>query len=375
MRKLRRSPEVELVLLCLKEHSARGRQDLIDTLPRVNDWSLVCKLASAHRISPLIVRALAGEDTAPLVPQAALNALRSDVMAKVVTTLSLGCGLEEALLGLEARDVPVLLLKGPVVADLLYADPALRPYTDIDILVPADRTIEADAVFRDLGYAVEEDHGGHEGPHGGTAEHPLETLYVRSWPPGRLDVHFDHLQIGLRPNELSGLWDRSRPWRHHGGLAKAPALADLFLMLAVHLHRHGFNRLIWFKDLDLFLRKHGQSLDWAWVGRKASAEGVSLSLNLALRRVHSLLGAPIPAEARRLMRITPAVVLSSLLWPEAGLFDVHGRPSRWRRAVQFVPWEGIRGATPSLLLMGRRADKLRALWRRGRSAVWRASTS
>jgi hypothetical protein len=137
--------------------------------------------------------------------------------------------------------------------------------------------------------------------------------------------------------------------------------------LAVHLHRHGFNRLIWFKDLDLFVGRFGGQIDWAWLGRAAAADGVALSLNLALRRVAGLLGTELPDGARRLTAGSPSVFLSSRLWNETEALRIDARRGRWRRAVQFVPGDGVRGALPSLLLMGRRLEKIRALQRRWRS--------
>jgi hypothetical protein len=260
-----------------------------------------------------------------------------------------------------------MVLKGPVLAELLYEEVALRPYTDIDILVPADQSCEADRIFRDLGYVVEEDHGGLTAPHADTNEHAFEMLYIRAEPPARLDVHFDHLQIGLRPNELPELWERSEPWKYQKARARVPAVGDLFLLLAVHLHRHGFSRLIWFKDLDLLIRRFGNQIDWESLGRRAASEGVSLSLNLALQRVAALLGTDLPQNARQLAGRTPVSFVSSLLWNETDALRIDARGGQWRRAVQFVPRDGVRGVVPSLLLMGRRLEKIRALQRRWRS--------
>jgi hypothetical protein len=223
--------------------------------------------------------------------------------------------------------------------------------------------------LRSLGYALAEDHGGLQAAHAGTNEQAFEALYVRADPPAQVDVHFDHFQIGLKPRGLDGVWERSEPWSFHKACARRPSLPDLFLLLAVHLHRHGFNRLIWFKDLDLFVRQFGDQIDWGWLGRAAEADGVALSVNLALRRVTGLLGTDLPEGARRLTAGSPSVFLSSRLWDETEALRIDARRGRWRRAVQFVPRDGVRGALPSLLLMGRRLEKIRALQRRWRSKI------
>jgi hypothetical protein len=145
-------------------------------------------------------------------------------------------------------------------------------------------------------------------------------------------------------------------------------LNDLFLSLAVHLHRHGFERLIWFKDLDLIIRRDGEGLDWRWLDETARDEGVAASLQHTLWLLRRLLDTPLPESAAALARVSR---LHRLLWRERDVVEAGERRGRWRRAVQFAPAEGLRGALPSLLLMGRRSDKLRALWRRARSDTTR----
>jgi hypothetical protein len=296
-----------------------------------------------------------------LVPESALKELRAQTAASTIAGLALARAMEEALLALEAEGVPVAVLKGAVIAQQFYPDTDLRPYRDIDLLVPLEANESVAAICARLGYVVAEDHGGTHAAHEGTCETPFETAYVHSQTGLSLDVHYDHLQVGLRPRELDGLWRRSEPWTFHRAQARCPGLNDLFLSLAVHLHRHGFERLIWFKDLDLIIRRAGEKLDWRWLDETARAEGVGASLQHTLWLLERLLATPLPDDAATLARVSR---LHRLLWREEDVIEAEERPGRWRRAVQFAPAEGLRGALPSLVLMGRRSDKLQALWRR-----------
>jgi len=363
VKRKRRSPEAEFLTLALKGDAPGETAGLAEAARKVKDWSTVAELASIHRIAPWLLKAMqkAGVDACP---PSFIKDLKATAWSQSIFTMALGHALEEALTALGQAEVPVMVLKGPVVAERLYPDPGLRPYTDIDILVPYERQTDIQVVCQALGYVLEEDHGGLAAPRSGTSEHAFEMLYVHPERQVKLDVHLDHLQIGLRPQDTSGLWQRSDEWSFGSACGRAPSQEDLFLTLAVHLHRHGFNRLIWIKDLDLFLRRFGAELDWKGLEQMAAAEGVSSSLRLSLRITVRLLDTPLPPGARHLARASPASFLASILWPDEGLFRTEPRSDRWRRAVQFVPWEGIRGALPSLLLMGRRGDKVRALWRR-----------
>ncbi len=306
--------------------------------------------------------AISRSAVADAVEPGALATIREHARAFAVTSLALSKPLEEILLSLEAEGVGVVVLKGPVIADRYYPDPGLRPYRDIDLLVPLDCHERVAAACARLGYVIMEDHGGVGAAAGAACLAPFETLFGHLDSGALLDIHYDQLQIGLAPRDSHGIWERSEPWTFQRASARAPALNDLFLLLAVHLHRHGFGRLIWFKDLDLIIRREQTRLDWQWLASSARAEGVAISLGYVLRLLQRMFDTPLPDDASALAKSTRTNLLNRLLWPEESVLAL--RSGRWRRAVQFVPRDGLRGVLPSLLVMGRRADKIRALLRR-----------
>jgi hypothetical protein len=53
---------------------------------------------------------------------------------------------------LEAQDVPVLAIKGPVLATVAYGDVHLRRYTDLDLLIASRHLPEAEECLREQGY-------------------------------------------------------------------------------------------------------------------------------------------------------------------------------------------------------------------------------
>ncbi len=69
-----------------------------------------------------------------------------------IRTLAVDAQTVVAVSALAARDVDALLLKGPSVARLLYADGEQRHYIDTDLLVAPSTLGAAEDVLRDLGY-------------------------------------------------------------------------------------------------------------------------------------------------------------------------------------------------------------------------------
>lgn len=358
----RQSPEARFLTLALRGDDPASSPALIEPAREVRDWNKVALLSARHGVSPWLLPALSRADLIGLLPSDCLAAIRASAKTTLLRTLFLAQALEEALLALGAEGIPVAVLKGPAIAERYYPEPSLRPYSDIDLLVPlpAHRTA-LEACVR-LGYALAEDRGGVGAAAGGTCESPFEATMFHQQSGIKLDIHYDHLQIGLKPRAMDDVWRRSEPWTFHAASARILALNDLFLFLCVHLNKHGFERLIWFKDLDLIARQQGSRLDWQWLAEAARQEGVITSLHYALRLLSKLLDTPLPADALALANAAGSGLFHRLLWREAEVLNL--QPGRWRRAVQFVPRDGPRGALPSLLVMGRRSDKLRALGQR-----------
>ena len=254
----------------------------------------------------------------------------------------------------------MIVLKGPALARAVYPQDGLRPYRDIDVLVHGG---DVDAVVELLevrGYrdrypdASGRLHAEHGGP---------QRVYEDHTNGLRVEVHSDHLQLGLEPVEMAEIWSRSQRADFGGVEARVLEPHDLFVHLCLHLHRHSFSRMIWFKDLDLLVRQG--RLDWACVRERATAQGCIDSVSLSLELLEAVLGTPLPPEARALAasRARWTRWLQRLFWPTRRSVELElQRRWRLRRLVQFAPETGvIRGGLPSLLFTGRRRAKLRVL--------------
>jgi hypothetical protein len=248
-----------------------------------------------------------------------------------------------------------------VLARTIYADPIFRPYSDIDLnVVDRDEARAVDAIL-DLGYVEVPDvaeeayreHAGHGHDHG-----EYHRRFVSPDGGTLLELHTDPLQIGLRPNCETDRWNRALP---APGLPNAVMLCpeDQLVQLSVHVHKHGFDRLIWLKDVDLLLRTQRDSLDWALVTDVARREGVKASVWYTLKLTSRLLATPIPEPAMSNLRPSLLVqLLYKLVWPASKIENLGGEMHR--RAVQVRGADSWRGVLPSLVLMGRRRDRARA---------------
>lgn len=129
-----------------------------------------------------------------------------------------------------AYDGRLLLFKGPEIA-ARYPDPAMRNYSDIDLL-----TDDAPAAHRALlaaGFARS----------GLWADHAaLHHLQPLAWPglPIAIELHFrTHVPVGLRPPPTADLFASAVPARFAGDVVEALGPAEHALVVAAHAWKHG----------------------------------------------------------------------------------------------------------------------------------------
>ena len=357
-------PAAQILLLALRERPAECRRPVRNGQLRaaagaIDDWDQVITLAAQQRAMAYLTQA-ANRDALSL-PPGAKAVLQRAKLVNAASRLRLESELARILAETSAAGVPVLVLKGPGLARTIYAERELRPYGDIDLTIHEHHESTVVSMLHALGYTEHDyeaevarrEHASHDHHHAS-----FHRMFRSSDHAVLVEVHLDPLQLGLRPTRELERWKRAKPIP---GLPGALMLGweDQLVQLCVHAHKHGWNRLIWLKDVDLLLRVHGKSLDWRMIQQTAHAEGVSASVWYTLRLVRVLLGAPVPDQI--LTRFRPAWPIQLAyrwVWPIERIANL-GAYMR-RRAVQFHAAESWRGMLPSLILMGRRADRARA---------------
>jgi hypothetical protein len=333
---------------------------LEDAAARVEDWQEAGNLAGAHRVAAF-VRAACRKITQP-IPASVDQMLRQASMVAAARVMLLDATLARISRGFAAASVPVTVLKGPALARTIYPRPELRPYGDLDLTIRAHDENAATEILEQFGlheipYEAEQARAAHaDHVHGAS---PYHRKFADDSGQVLVELHLDSLQIGMRPTCEAGRWQRAQPLPSMPGvLMLGPE--DQLVQLSVHAHKHGFERLIWIKDIDLLLRANGDRLQWSVVRAVAGREGVTSSVWYSVLLAHRILGMPVPPAAMAMLTPpAPVRALYSLLWPPARIAGLKGFSRR--RAVQFHAAESWRGMLPSLLLMGRRRTRMRAI--------------
>ncbi|MDR3744882.1 MAG: nucleotidyltransferase family protein [Acidobacteriaceae bacterium] len=293
----------------------------------IADWDALTTAAEYHGLTALLCRLL--EESCPdLVAQDVASLLRKDYRDSAARNLILTSQMFSLVDLFQAKGVNVLALKGPVLAELLYPDPVLRPFSDLDLLVRKQDVAHASSILAQEGYALS--------PH--LARLSLRTLlrlnYALLFRHGR-GAYVD-LQWEVGPSDypfrfdMEILWRSSSQTRIDGREVACLSPESLLLYLCVHGTKHMWSRLLWMGDVARLVRT---PLNWPEVLALAAEAKCSRPLLLGLLLAHELLEAPLPEEVLQLALSTQAVQLRATQATRRLLCAQPSEPRSWEFTV------------------------------------------
>lgn len=200
---------------------------------------------------------------------------------------------------LQEGRIPVLLLKGAAL-EAAYGTFALRPMSDIDLLVPTADADRARALCAAAGFAPSY--------HLPASYLPLvHAMGYRDAAGYELDLHWHALVECCRPDADTDLWERAVPLCVAGQEVLGLAPSDQVLHVVAHGQRWSEPPpRHWLADLVLVLRTTSGTLDWRDLVAVAAAKGLVLQLVSALDYARDCLQAPVPTEVLAELRRLPA---------------------------------------------------------------------
>lgn len=250
-------------------------------------------VARAHLLGPWLYHQF-HHSPRPIVSDEMLSVLHRDYLlsslASVARDAQLG-GLIEPFL---AQGIRVVLLKGAFLGRVVYRNPALRPMTDVDILVTEDQFEQAAMLLASLGYRLQVEALGsfHKDLH------PALAHIHESRPGDAVDLH-------------RGLWlmdyYRLSPSIVHEDALECDLMGQSVYYLStelnfIHVALHNFTHSGMLRDwLDLVLLVTRSDFDWNRLVHLAQSLGVLRPLYWVCRELSAHWGIAVPSYVERTM--------------------------------------------------------------------------
>ena len=252
-------------------------------LKQAPDWNALKELAQKHGVLPLCYKRLQSIGR-ELVPEHILGEFKNLYIANTLRNLKLQKELQKTIELLSGAGIPVIPFKGPTLAEEVYGDVALRQFSDLDILVPRCRAVDAAKTLVQAGYVTDYSKPESRLP---TLLKVTNDIPFEAFGSGILiELHWEFFHKrdaypfvepeAFQKVNVSG-----------GGVVGKYRLSDEenLVMLCAHGTRHSWEQLKWVIDVAEFVEKK-QGLDWEKVlaladccrARGALLLGVSLGV-------------------------------------------------------------------------------------------------
>ena len=253
-----------------------------EKVPEGMDWDYFDQLVSQHRIQPLLIRGLRpfGGDCPPELakyrPQQSRFMKQS--MERIQALAAINAAFSDA-------GIPMITMKGPMLAMELYGDPSLRTSRDLDLMVGEEDLDRAGELLIAMGYEPEAH------LHASTplrqkfyrlVEHEKHVVYNK----GDLCIELHWQSDYQRQQSFPELWARREERQLLGRPIALMGPDDRIPALIIHAAEHGFLRLRWLLDLYELQKKSGFS--WERAYELMDAQGLGVVLLETLLVMHRL---------------------------------------------------------------------------------------
>jgi len=300
--------EKQLLIYCARTHLNTEKTDRIREIlvQEVLDWNYILENGSFYNITPLLFHNLKGIADEHAIPEPVMDKLRQSHRFAGLRNMQIYGELRRILRMLKNERIPVMLLKGVALAKTIYPDIALRPMSDIDLLVKKTDLHAVAEVLTKAGYIALLDR-----PASFYEKHHHLMPYVKWNKSIMIEIHHN-----IAPEPLMSRIDADCLW--HGtqivDVAGINALTlspeNMVLHLCIHLSEDFYvERMKILVDVSEAIRCYGKNLNWHSIIGKSNkykaGDRVYYSLYLAREIMDSVIPAYVLNSLERNFELKP----------------------------------------------------------------------
>jgi hypothetical protein len=224
--------------------------------------------------------------------------LKQEYFQTAAFNLLLSSEIPSLLQGLTKEGIPVLWVKGVILASSIYSDLGLRPSSDLDVIVSPENIDRAERAIRMLGYipASPEAFGDFE------KEISHARAYQKDGGKGfALELHqalVSDMQGSTPPNG-GWFWSHTTQVSINGSSVVTLSPEANLIYLCGHLIcHHGWEpRFIWLYDIHRLLEKYQETFDWGVFKTLTEKLNWQPYAGMVLKATKAFLHSPIPEES------------------------------------------------------------------------------
>ena len=201
------------------------------------------------------------------------------------------------------RGINTIILKGIFLAENIYKNAALRPMTDIDILIRKADLPRANEVLVSLGYPAP---GHYNDLLDSDRPSPVNSIMYFPGDGRKPSIHLHWhiinstwpLESLVRKIDMEKIWKSAEGAAIDGVETLTLGPEHLIIYLAYHSFHHSFSKPVMAQDIAETIRFYKERIDWDRVKKEADGFGLSFTVYLSLRYAAKVLRFECPGKER-----------------------------------------------------------------------------
>jgi|GEM_PF-443370 len=265
------------------------------------DWEYILNEARRNGVSPILYFRLKNQKED--FPETFLRAepqgevfekLEKDYYQSLRRNILMWEEIKPILKSFKEDGIEVILLKGVALAELVYKNLALRPMSDIDLLVKKEELPRIDERMRKFGYSTDENY------RNSLRYSSVDYLNSIEYRNRAVSVHFHwHLVNSTLPSfmyaskiDIEKIWKEAIPVKISGTETLSLAPHHLLIHLSEHASKpgHSLSRLILLCDIAETIKVYQEELDWELLINEARTFNLNRPLYYSLYLTSRLIG-------------------------------------------------------------------------------------
>jgi len=321
----------------------RDSEQLRKALPSIH-WPRLLLLAEEHGVVGQLAACL-NDGNLVAVPPEIRQTLLERQRAQNFLTLRLTAELFRLLELFDTEGISALVIKGPVLAAQAYADPSMRSYGDLDLLVRQRDIRKATELMIASGYKAAVSLSAID-----ACRIPGQYLFSKPDPTLLVELHNDFtLRYFPKPLPIEDFFSRQIRVRLDAREIPTPSVEDELVLICVHGAKHFWERLSWIADVAGLVSRQ-TNIDWERAASSAKAVQAEHLLHAGLWLAMDVLEAELPTAIASRVRdddVAAKLAAQVLRWlPAAG----YAPPGLFERAAFRLCMRGDFLFAPAYLL-------------------------
>jgi len=299
------SLEQQFLLAVIGRQSAQRAEIWRELLPRVS-WPQLLDITRPD-IYPYLHFCLQTRVGAAGCPPEVMRQLAASRHVTALRNLRRVAQLREIQTALATHNIPIIVLKGMVLAFGAYKDPSLRPMHDLDLLLHEQDAAAATQILGKLGYACPNRMRG--------AHFEGEIKLQKTGTQSLVELHTQiEVTVHAVPETVDDIWNRSVKTQISDFEVRILDKQDFLFHLCLHMaRRHCYKTgLLALIDVLMWVEAHDGDWEWPSLILMARARNYDTYVELTLALARDILTAPIPPSLGS--NLCDLTVMKHLAW-------------------------------------------------------------